>query len=174
MKMSGPAVGVFNARTVGAADVLGLGGEIPCGIQRDEPGVLHSAHLLQHACLIKGFVEIIEQAQEVMRRDRIERLADVIVAGDASHLKERTGVVASAGLFHAELITEKRRALGEEHREGRQGDVGHGVLGVVADAPIRQLSGDAAQPFDEMIEGARVVHATSNAGTEPKSTVTIV
>jgi hypothetical protein len=44
---------------------------------------------------------------------------------------------------------------------------------VIPGAPVRQGGADRTQPFDEMIEGARI-HASSNAGTGPKSTVTMV
>jgi hypothetical protein len=44
---------------------------------------------------------------------------------------------------------------------------------MVAGAPVRQSGGDTAQPLDEVIEGARI-HASSNAGRETQSTVTIV
>jgi len=171
--VGGLAIGVLNARAVGATNVPGLGGEIPGGIQRDEPGALHRAHLFQQTRLIEGVVQFIKQAEEVMGRDRVERLADVIVAGNLFDLKERPGVVASASLFHRALIAQERRALGEEHRKSRQSNVGHAIAGIVTGAPVRQSGGDGTQAFDEMIEDARV-HASSNAGTGAKSTVTIV
>ena len=114
-----------------------------------------------------------EQAEEMMRRNRVERLANMIVGGNLCDLKQRPYVVAPASLCHRPLITQERRALGEEHREGGQRDVGHGIAGVVAGAPVRQRGGDRAQTFDKLIEGARVP-ASSNAGPSPKSTVTIL
>ena len=105
--------------------------------------------------------------------NRIERLADVIVRGDALDLEQGAGVVAPARVFHVLLKTQERRALSEEHREGSRGDVGHGETRVVAGAPIRECGGDGAPASDELIESARV-HAPSNAGTGPKVQVTIV
>ena len=80
--------------------------------------------------------------------------------------------MAATGLFHGALIAQERRALSEEHREGRQRNVGHGIPGIIARAPVGQRGGDRAEAVDEMIEGARV-HVSSNAGTRAKSTVTI-
>ena len=77
--------------------------------------------------LIEGAVQIIKETEEVAGFNRIERLADVIVGGDALDLEQGTGVVATARLLHVLLETQERRALGEEDREGRQRDVGHGV-----------------------------------------------
>jgi hypothetical protein len=45
--------------------------------------------------------------------------------------------------------------------KGRQSNVGHVELSVVAGAPVRQSGGDRAQAFDEMIE-ARARHAPRN------------
>jgi hypothetical protein len=41
--------------------------------------------------------------EEVMRRDRIERLADVIVGGDAFDLEQETGIVTPLSLLHVLL-----------------------------------------------------------------------
>lgn len=112
--MSGLALGVSDTGTVGAMDALGLGGKIPGGIQGDESGAAHGPHGLQHARLIEGLVQIIKEAEEVVRLDRVERLADVVIGGDTLDLEEGTGVVASAGLLHLLLETQERGALGEE------------------------------------------------------------
>ena len=172
VEMRDLAAGVFDARTVGTAQVLR--GEIPGGIDCDEAGVVHRAHLIQRAGLIERFEQIIKEPEEVLRSHRIEGLADLIVTGNPSHLKERAGVVTAAGLFHAGLVTQEGGALGEEHRKGRQGEVGHGILGVVAGTRVRDLCGDAAQAFEDLVEAARVVHADRNGGTGSKSTVTNV
>ena len=107
----------------------------------------------------------------MMGRDRVERLADVIVGGNAPDLEERAGVVAAASLFHGLLVTQERRALGEKDGESRQSDVAHVELSIGACAPVGQLGGDTAEAFDEEIEGARV-HAPRDAGTGSKVQVT--
>ena len=174
VKMRDLAVGVRDAGTVGAVDIFGGGGKVPRRIQRDEPGVLHRAHGRQHTQFIKGPVEIIEQFHQMLRRDRVERLADVIVGGDACDSEEGAGVIAAAGLFHVPLETQERGTLGEEDREGGQGDVGHGELSVVPRARVRQRAGHGAQAGDEVIETQGLLHALLDAGTGSKVQVTIV
>ena len=93
--MSGRSVRVPEAGTVGTMDAFGLRGKIPGGIQRDEPGVADGAHLLQHPRPVKRLVEIVKETEQMTWRNRIERLADVIVAGDAFDLEERAGVAAT-------------------------------------------------------------------------------
>ena len=106
-------------------------------------------------------------------RDRVQRLANVIVGGDALNLEQTAGIVAGAGLFHVPLETQERRTLGEENREGRQRDIGHGVLRVVTRARVRQRAGEGAQTGDKIIETGRL-HAPLDAGTRSKVPVTIV
>ena len=65
--------------------------------------------------------------------------------------------------------TQKRRALGEEDGERRQGNISHGVAGIIAGAPIGKSGGDDAQAFDQVIKAARI-HAPRNARTAPKVT----
>ena len=130
-------------------------------------------HRRQQTVLIEGPMEIIEQLHQMLRRDRIQRLADVIVRGDALDLEQTAGVIAGAGQFHVLLETQEGGALGEEHREGGQRDVGHGELGVGAGARIRQRAGDGAQTGDEVIE-TELRHAPVDAGTGIKVQVTIV
>src|SRR5258708_27541740 len=109
----------------------------------------------------------------MLRWNRVERLADVIVTGDLLHEEERTGVVATRGFFHVLLEAQEGRALGEENRESGQGDVGHRQMGVVTGAPIRQFGEDLAPVLHELIKAAPV-HGAINAGTAPKVQVTIV
>ena len=120
-------------------------------------------HGRQQTLLIKGPVQIIEEFHQVFRRDRIQRLADVIIAGDGLDLKQTAGIIAGAGLFHVPLETQERGTLGEEHRERRQREVGHGVLRVVARARVRQRAGHGAQTGDEVIETEQL-HAPLDAG----------
>ena len=174
VKMRALALGVLNAGTVRAMDVFGLGRKIPGGVQGDESGVADGPHGLQQSFLLEGLVQIIEQTVEVMRFDRVEDLADVIVSGDALDLKERAGVVASVGLFHSSLETQERGVLGEKDREGRQGDVGHDKEEIVASARVRQSGGDRAYTLDKVIETAASFHAPTNARKQAEVPVTIV
>lgn len=173
VKMGDPAVGVAETGTVGAVDVFGGGGEIPGGIQREEPGAAAGAHGLEQTALVEGAMRFLEETEEMLRLDRVQHLADVIVRRDALDLEERAGVVAAAGRLHVLLEAQERGALREENRESRQGDVGHGVAGVVAGAPVGEPGGDDVPAFEELVEAARI-HAVRNAGTAVKVQVTIV
>jgi len=117
-------------------------------------------------------VLISETLRELVVFNRIKRVANVIVGRNVHDLEQGAGVVAPGRGFHVLLKIQERRELSEEHRKGRRGDVGHGGLGIVAGAPIRECGGDGASASDEMIESARV-HAPSNAGTASKVQVTI-
>jgi len=123
----------------------------------------------QQTRLVKGAMDIIKEAEEVAGFNRVERLADVVVGGDAPELEQGAPVVASAGLLHVLLETQERGALGEEDRESRQGDVSHGVRDVIAGAPIGEFRSHGSPAFDEVIEGARV-HGNKECRYRTKST----
>jgi hypothetical protein len=148
-------------------NVFGLRGKIPGGVQGDEAGVMDCAHRWQQAGLLESLVQIVKEAEEVAGLHRVERLADLVVARDAPDPEQRPSIVAPLGLLHVLLKAQKRGALGEEGGEGRQRDVGHFKLSVVAGARIGQAGRDGAPALDEIIEAARV-HAPRNAGTAPK------
>ena len=154
-------------------DVLGLGGKIPGGVQRDQPGVAHRPHGLQQTCFRKGAVQLIKEAKEVARFDRIQGLADVIIRGDLFHLEKGVGVVVATGLFHVLLKAQEGGTLGEEHSKGGHTDVRHGVRGILAGAPIRKPGRDHAKAIHHLIEAPRI-HGLRNASTPLKVQVTIV
>jgi hypothetical protein len=164
---------VPEAGTGGAMDVLGWGGKRPRGVQGDQARVADGPQGFPPPRLIEAVVQLIKETEARPRLDRVERLTNVIVGGDAFDLEEGTGVVATVSPFQFPLETQERGALGEKDREGRQADVGHGVLGVVAGAPIRQRGDDRTPAADELSEAA-LIHGPSNAGTGPKVQVTIV
>ena len=105
-------------------------------------------------------VEIVKKTKEVAGCNRIEPLADVVVAGNLLDLEKGAGVVASPGLFHPLLVAQKGGALGEKDAEGRQGNVTHRVDAIVPGAAVRQGGGNRVQAFDEMIESTRIHVAT--------------
>jgi hypothetical protein len=96
----------------------------------------------------KDLIQNVVNAEQMMRFNRIERLANMVVAGDALDPKQRAGVVSAAGLFHSLLKAQERRALGEEDLKSRQNNIGHAVAGIVPSAPVGQSGGDTAQAFD--------------------------
>ena len=105
--------------------------------------------------------------------DRVEHLADVVVAGDALNLKEGAGIVAAGGLGQGALKTQEERALREEDRKSRKRDVLHGVADIVAGAPIGQVGGDGSHTSNNVIEAA-LVHGTRKAMNGAEVQVTIV
>ena len=64
---------------------------------------------------------------ERLRLDRIEHLADLVIAGDLADLKEARGIVLGLGPLHSLLIGQKGGALSKEHREGIQSKILHGI-----------------------------------------------
>src|SRR4051794_12119268 len=82
-----------------------------------------------------------ESREEVIGRDRIEHVADVIVAGNAGDAEQGLAVRAAVAGLELALMIEEGGALGEEHREGGQAGVGHGIMTV---GP-RRLSGNPSQ-----------------------------
>lgn len=151
-------VGMLDARAIGAVKVLGT--EIPGGIQRDKTGAANGPHGLKHPRLIEGFVQIVKKTEEMAGFNRIEHLADVVVAGNVLDLEKGAGVVASPGLFHPLLVAQKGGALSEKDAEGREGDVAHRVNAVVAGAAVWQGGGNRMQALDELIESTRIHVAT--------------
>ena len=114
-------------------------------------------------------MQVVVETEKVMRLDRVQHLADVVVGGNAPDLEQRAGVVAAARLFHGLLRAQEGGALGEKDREGRQPDVGHVKEQVVARAPIGQSGGDRAHPSDEMIEAAPI-HGPKTCLYRPEGT----
>lgn len=129
-------------------------------------------HRLEQTGLRKALVQVIEEAENLGGFNRIERLADVIIAGDALDLEQRPGVVAAGGFFHVLLETEEGRTLREEDRQRRGGPIGHGVEGIPTRARVRQSGGDGSPASQQIFEAPRM-HAPRDAGTVPKVQVTI-
>jgi len=71
-------------------------------------------------------------------RDRIEQIADVVVARGLCHPEQAPGVAASLRYLQVALGIQERRALGEEDRECPYGGIRHGVLHIIARALIRK------------------------------------
>lgn len=106
---------------------------------------------------------------DLPRALRIKRRAEAMVAGEASDLAQGAGVGAAAGLFQVRVKTQERRVKNTGNAARARSVMEYWVF-----SPVRRSGGDRAQPFDEVIEGMRLVHATTPAGPPPKRTVTIV
>jgi hypothetical protein len=114
--------------------------------------------------------KLVEKAEKQRRLDRVERLADVIVRGNAPDLEQGPGVVAPGVLLHVLLETQERGALGEEDGQGRGGDIRQIMEAVGPFAPVRQAGGKRAPALDKMIETAARVHGQKQCPYPAKST----
>ena len=107
--------------------------------------------LRQCLLLLKLAQHEVEGRIQVARIDSVQRLADVVVAGQLADAEKRPAGVAVAGFLELSLVIEKRRRLHEEHRECGHRDVVKAVLGVGAVARVGQLPAQMAQVIDERI-----------------------
>jgi hypothetical protein len=81
-----------------------------------------------------------EEGKHRVGRDRIEQIADVIIARDPGHPEQALGVAASLRHRHRSLEIQARRALGEEDRERPYGGIRHGIHRTITRAFIRKLA----------------------------------
>ena len=104
----------------GRAVVLGA-------VQRDQHARAQALEGREPARALQLGDHVLEHGTKVIGRDWVEHAADVTVAGDAAHPEQGVSVGAAVPGLKLALVGEKRGALGEEHREGGQTEVGHGV-----------------------------------------------
>jgi hypothetical protein len=133
---------------------------IPGAIQSNERRVVDAAESLQDPRCAQGVVDPIIHRIEGLGRDRVEHLADLIVAGDLLEVEETLGVVVTPRLLHRFLMRQQGGRLGEEDREGAQTKIGHRIGGVLAPAPVGQSGEHLAQVADQIVE-PRAAHAQS-------------
>src|SRR5271163_2934920 len=136
-KYSVPSIASDPRRAVPAMDLPRT--VILAAIQRDQHPPIEPAEHVEAAVdlpeLLDGFGEHRTQQR---RRGRIEHVADVVVGGDFGDT-EKAGAVGSAVAFlQLALMRQERRALHEEHREGRHADVADAVGRVHAVALVRE------------------------------------
>jgi hypothetical protein len=75
----------------------------------------------------------------------IEHVADVIVAADFGDAAQAGAVGAAMTLLEVALMGQERRALHEEHREGRHSDVTRAITRVHPRTPVRKPVQAASQ-----------------------------
>jgi hypothetical protein len=126
---------------LGRAVVLGA-------IQRDQHARAQALEGREPARALQVTDHLVEHGKQVIGRDRVEHAADVAVTGDAAHPEQGVGVGAAVPGRKLALVGQKRGALGEEHRERGQAEVGHGVGGVVAPARVREALAAAPHGAD--------------------------
>ena len=107
---------VLQAGAVGAVDFVR--GEIPGAVQRQEEGPFDGAVGLQHLGRAQVFEYLIVKRQEAFGADRVQGLADLVVAGDLLDAEQSLGVAQALGTLHVSLAGQEGGALREEDREG--------------------------------------------------------
>src|SRR3954466_1500889 len=83
---------------------------------------------------------------------RIEHVADVVVGGNAADAEQGLAVRAAVAGLKLALMIQEGRALGEEHRQGGQADVGHGILAVGSRALVREPLTAAPHDAQQAVE----------------------
>lgn len=103
-----------------------------CPIKGDQQGAVDRAKPIEIAIPVQLVADRRHEREQRFRRHRIEQITNLVVAGNLMDPKERCSVVLALLLLHPDLAIEKRRALGEEYREGRKRRIGHFIVLVVA------------------------------------------
>ena len=122
---------MFEVRTLWAMNLLG--GEIPGAVQGNQGGSMDGTKALEDFVFAERLVNAVIHRIERFRRDGVQHVPDLIVAGDGLDLEEALRVVVAPGGLHGLLMGQERRRLSEEHRKGPQAKVGHAIGGVVND-----------------------------------------
>src|SRR5699024_1559670 len=96
-----------------------LGVVILRAIQRNQQLIVEYPISRQMALCPQAGFDAIEQWKNRFGWHLIKQIADVVVGGNPSHAKYTLGIALAAGLRHARLMGQKRRALCPEYRECR-------------------------------------------------------
>ncbi len=108
---------------------------------------------LQMPQLLQRIHRVGEDREHRAGRDRIEQIADVVVARGPGHREQAPGIAATLRHLQVALGIQERRALGEEDRERPHGAIRHGILHIIAGAFIRKSLNDRAKERHKAIEG---------------------
>lgn len=82
---------------------------------------MNGAMPLDHPLFLEGFRHLIVERENLLRRDVIEDLACLILAGNLLDLKKRLRIAARFVLLHRCLIGQERGRLRKEHTQGAGG-----------------------------------------------------
>ena len=121
-------------------------------VQRDQHARAQALEGREPARALQLADHVLEHGTKVIGRDRVEHAADVAVTGDAAHPEQSVGVGAAVPGRKLALVGQKRGALGEEHRECGQAEVGQGLGAVVAPARVREALAAAPHGADQALE----------------------
>ncbi len=88
-------------------------------------------------------------------RNRIEQIANLVVARGLCHPEQALGVAASHRYLQSSLEIQERRALGEEDRECPHGGIRHGIFYIITRTLIWKLLNARSKDLHKTVEGLR-------------------
>jgi hypothetical protein len=109
-----------------------FGGKVLRAIERDEPLMVQNAQRLQQVLLLKVRKDLDKDRGEMLGRDGIEEVADLIVTRYLLHAEEGLSIIVSLTLFEPALVLQKRRRLREKNAKGASGGIWYLVTGMGA------------------------------------------
>ena len=116
------AVGALARQAVRAAEFLRA--EKLRSVQGDQGPSAQPAERLPHRRLGQQRFQAFEAGLQQRGIRLVEKIADVIVGGNAADGEQGLAVGAAVTFLHRALVGQKRRALHEEHSKRRQTEIG--------------------------------------------------
>jgi hypothetical protein len=113
-------------------------------IQRDQHPTVQALERVEYSLCRDRFEE---QRIERRRRRPVQHQPNIRIGRDGGHTEQGLAVRPAVPLLQRALMAQERGASHEKDREGREADVSHGVLAVVARsfAPVRKIGADSSQ-----------------------------
>jgi hypothetical protein len=121
-------------------------------VQRDQRVPTQAAHGVQTAGLFQFGDDVGEHGVKMRWLDRVEHIADMIVAGALVDTEQRLAVRATLGGLQISLMRQEGRALHEEGGEGGEGEIRHRIGRVLPAPRIGQGLAITAQRGEESIQ----------------------
>jgi hypothetical protein len=113
---------------------------------------------VEQMVLFKALKDLDKDGIEMVRGDRIEEGADVIVTGNLLDAQQGVRVVAPRGGLEQTLVLQKRWRLGKEEAEGTESRILHTVARIVAFATVGQVIDLSLESGPEILEAYGVGH----------------
>ena len=130
-------------------------------IQSNQERVVKGTKGIHDTSSGQGVAEGGEDGEEGVGRDRVEQIADLVIARDVRDAKERLSVGATFGVAQGALMGKEGWGLRKEDGKGSQGSIFDRELSVLAAACVRQEVKLGMQCLDEGLKAERVCHGCS-------------
>jgi len=124
------AVGTPARQALRTAELLRA--EVFRAVERDQNAATKPLEGRETSMLTQNAQGLIKGGLQVRGRHRVEHGPDMIVGWDGRHAEQAMAVRRFAAGLKLALVGEKRLALHEEQRKGRQADICHAVFHVAA------------------------------------------